>query len=159
MIKNLCFLFAIFPISLFYNCQISLHPFVVGYENLDLKILETKTKEELCGYVDKVFNYPIYNLVFQNFEDDTAGMYLPFSNTIVLKQNLSNLEFPKTLAHELVHKVFGTLNEKKTILLSLQILLESENDYLINSAKYEIKCQKSGLYKNLPQYNIEEFLA
>ena len=150
----LCFL-SVFSLIFINNNEIS--PCYVKYNSLDISPCSAISNEVLISKVNALFSSPNYRLIFANLEE-CNGKFDPLSNTIYISNHISQLQLPAVLAHELVHKTLRTKNEKTTITHSLRILLESNDTYLINSAKFEISLHLNGCYDHNANYTIKNYL-
>lgn len=88
--------------------------------------------ESIKEDIDLLFNNPNYTL---NIEDiDVSGRANLLTTTIVLDEGLSYENYVFTLAHELVHITYFTVNERFSNFTAWKILYESGNDYFKNVA-------------------------
>lgn len=82
--------------------------------------------------IDKLFNYPQYT--FNITHMSSTGNTNLLTSVITLNNNLSYETFVFTLAHELVHLTYFTVDERFCNFTAWKILYESNNQYFQNIA-------------------------
>lgn len=100
--------------------------------NLEIEEVEnTYTKQELKAMVERLFENPNYTYIERD-ELSASGFCRTFNiiPIIEVKKDLSYTDYPMTLAHELVHAVYYTGNERFANLKAFELLYNSGNDYL-----------------------------
>lgn len=101
------------------------------------------TKEHIIKEVNLLFGNPSYSLIEKDLPINILGRTNIFLRKIEMDKHQNLKNYAMTLAHELVHLVHFTANERYCNFTAWKLLYESNDSFLRDAARYYIKLEQN----------------